>query len=254
MKNVTKPHKTEENEMKNVAKTSRKFTLIELLVVIAIIAILASMLLPALNAAREKARSISCTSNLKQCSLGGLMYSIDYDSYIPKSSAPYGFSGFTSGETRWFGFLNILKYVPVQSVAICPTRNSKTIAIDGVGTKISKTMVYSYGMNVNLDRVDNAETWIKVNRRKQVARDLYLADSAYYTTWGGINSWVFTNVILWYTPPSNGTKAVHLRHSESANAAFLDGHVESLRRGEFKKRTNYGILGGWSMNYNAIDL
>lgn len=67
-----------------------KFTLIELLVVIAIIAVLASMLLPALTKAREKAKGISCQSKAKQLAIGFIMYTDEHDALIPAS---FGLNG-----------------------------------------------------------------------------------------------------------------------------------------------------------------
>jgi len=83
------------------------FTLIELLVVVAIIAILAGMLLPALNQARQKARAIACTSNLGQFGKVILMYASDHKAWIPPA-----YDGASQGSSAFSFFSNSLDHAP----------------------------------------------------------------------------------------------------------------------------------------------
>lgn len=88
------------------------FTLIELLVVIAIIAILAAILFPVFAQAREKARAISCVSNVKNLGLAVMQYEQDYDETCPNGLNPYG------GGQGWAG--QIYVYVKSTGVYKCP--------------------------------------------------------------------------------------------------------------------------------------
>ena len=116
-------------------KKSRGFTLIELLVVIAIIAILAGMLLPALQQARERARRINCASNLKQIGTAMKLYSSSFNDKLPGGPARQG--GLTSGANLtdgngWKG-LEILRsndFLTDYAVFVCPSSTTSA----GTGT------------------------------------------------------------------------------------------------------------------------
>src|SRR5581483_5551891 len=89
-------------------KPERAFTLIELLVVIAIIGLLAALLLPALNRAKEHSKAAACLSNLRQWGLATQMFAVENNDFLPKDGSPNG----TSLEEGWYNDLPHVLGIP----------------------------------------------------------------------------------------------------------------------------------------------
>ena len=183
----------------------RRFTLIELLVVIAIIAILASMLLPALSKAREKARQTSCIGNLKQIGLAAIMYTQDADGRHASCGTDVATTATNSHCSRLGPYLNS------DPVWRCPS----------AAPQDTGTLLCTYLNNGVLFRVSMPEGQIRRASEVVMFWELTTLRNMCYSrpTYGTSNANTWGNAFGGARNPHNG----------GSDIVYADGHVSWLR-------------------------
>ena len=205
---------------------SAAFTLIELLVVIAIIAVLASLFLPALARAKEKAKAIKCLSNEKQIGLGYLLYASDNSDYLPLSSDLKNAS-----PCEWFW--EISRYIARETASVtnldarnkvvaCPSAKLKNPALDAIP---GREAYGGYGHNyVYLGYFEEPER-VKTSAVTKPTETCMNGDGL--DTAPGLFWWNYGYLYPPSKPPWGTTGGVrpYIRHGQGGNYSWADGHV-----------------------------
>lgn len=195
----------------------KAFTLIELLVVIAVIAILAAILFPVFAKAREKARSTSCSSNVKQIMVAVRSYAIDFDSRLPPGAMPYVTSGTTGPilKSPTFSWMDVIHpYMKSAQLFICPSKSQSTITSYGWNYRNFGDQMRSPGVG-----------WVtKMSKVSCPADTILVGDAEDYEARNQADNFFLFSQIA--SDQYNNTGLRAKRHNEGANYGYVDGHVK----------------------------